>query len=174
MRNGDLRHHIQEVRVYATRGQYRKKQTSMDRYDRHCTLWGGAPQSMECQRAARRLKRILRSAERLDITPQDLARLPGVKNLLAPRAQERSRRFLQTLLPVICTVLVFAVYCYCNHHENNGSKQSLAGHYDDMVSRLTTFACQIGDYSVRWITTFFKVSHFVSLSRSLCLMHQQY
>jgi hypothetical protein len=89
---------------------------------------------MECQKAVRRLKHIMRSAERLDVTPQDLARLPGVKKLLAQRTYERSGIF-QTLLPVICTVLVFALYCYCSHHGNTGSQQSLAGHYDDMVSR---------------------------------------
>lgn len=98
---------------------------------------------MECHKAARRLKHIMRSAERLDVTPQDLARLPGFKKLLAQRTYERSR-ILQTLLPVICTVAVFLLYCYCNHHENNGSQQSLAGHYDDMVSRKIYIKFEIG------------------------------
>ena len=98
---------------------------------------------MECHRAARRLKHIMRSAERLDVTPQDLARLPGFKKLLAQRTYERSR-ILQTLLPVICTVVVFLLYCYCSHHENSGSQQSLAGHYDDMVSRKIYITFEIG------------------------------
>lgn len=98
---------------------------------------------MECHKAARRLKRIMRSAERLDVSPQDLARLPGFKKLLAQRTCERSR-ILQTFLPVICTVVVFLLYCYCNHHENNGSQQSLAGHYDDMVSRKICIKFEIG------------------------------
>ena len=98
---------------------------------------------MECHKAARRLKRIMRSAERLDVTPQDLARLPGFEKLLAQRTYERSR-ILQTLLPVICTVVVFLFYCYCSHHENNGSQQSLAGHYDDMVSRKIYIKFEIG------------------------------
>jgi hypothetical protein len=89
---------------------------------------------MECQKATRRLKHIVRSAEQLDVTAQDFARLPGVKKLLAQRTYERSR-ILQTLLPVICTVVVFVLYCYCNHHGDNRSQQSLAGHYDDMVSK---------------------------------------
>jgi len=98
---------------------------------------------MECYKAARRLKRIMQSAERLDMSPHDLARLPGFKKLLAQRTYERSR-ILQTLLPAICTVVVFLLYCYCNHHENNGSQQSLAGHYEDMVSRKTCIKLEIG------------------------------
>jgi hypothetical protein len=105
-------------------------------YDRHylrTTLWAVGLCGMECHKAARRLKHIIQSAERLNVTPQDLARLPGFKKLLAQRTYERSR-ILQTLLPVIFTVVVFLLYCYCNHHEDSGSQQSLAGHYDDMVS----------------------------------------
>ena len=114
-----------------------RERCSTGGYDRRylrTTLWGGSLGGMECQNAARRLKHIMRRAERLDVIPQDLARLPGFKKLLAQRSCERSR-ILQTLLPVICTVVVFLLYCYCSHHENNGSQQSLAGHYDDMVSR---------------------------------------
>jgi hypothetical protein len=88
---------------------------------------------MEYQRASRRLRHILQCADQLDVASQDLAQLPGVKKLLAPRAHERSR-VLQTFLPVICAVVVFALYCYCNHQGKNGRQQSLAGHYDDVVS----------------------------------------
>ena len=114
------------------------------------TTWGGGLSGMECHKAARRLKDIMRSAERLDVTPQDLARLPAFKKLLAQRTYERSR-ILQTLLPVVCTVVVFLLYCYCSHHENNGSQQSLAGHYDDMVSRKIYIKFGIGqmNYSCR-------------------------
>ncbi|KAJ9575938.1 hypothetical protein L9F63_007194, partial [Diploptera punctata] len=87
---------------------------------------------MECQKAARRLKHILRSAERLDVSPQELAALPGAKKLLAPRGGQDRSRVVHTVLPVLCTVVVFAFYCYCSLHSNNTSQQSIAGHYDDM------------------------------------------
>jgi hypothetical protein len=93
---------------------------------------------IECQKASRRLRDILQCADQLDVTLYDLAQLPGVKKLLAPRAHERSR--LLQILPVICTVIVFALYCYCIQEGKDG-RQSLAGHYDDMVSTDTVLSC---------------------------------
>ncbi|PSN30336.1 hypothetical protein C0J52_26389, partial [Blattella germanica] len=109
----------------------RERRFGWTQVGRHSAFHVVARRRMECQKAARRFRHILRSAERLDVTLQDVAALPGAKKLLSRRGSQDKNRVLHTLLPVACTALVLALYCYCSLHSS--SQQTIAGKSGDLT-----------------------------------------
>nr|CAD7260929.1 unnamed protein product [Timema shepardi] len=87
---------------------------------------------MECEKAARRLRHILRKSS--PVSDADLARLPGVRRLLRRCGKEEAggSRLVHAAVSAACVAVLLALCCYCLGGGGTQSKSSITGHYDDM------------------------------------------
>nr|CAD7398848.1 unnamed protein product [Timema cristinae] len=87
---------------------------------------------MECEKAARRLRHILRKSS--PVSDADLVRLPGVRRLLRRCGKEEAggSRLVHAAVSAACVAVLLALCCYCLGGGGTQSKSSITGHYDDM------------------------------------------